>query len=109
MSKKELNLDNMIERINKAKTLFVCFIKDLTEKVETFKIISTDIGDYGRLIIWEVATQLNEYIKVNFPNINRAKEFPRLLHCRNSFAHSDDSKKMEKKCLKMVLLLYQII
>lgn len=100
MDKKELNLDNMIERINKAKTLFSCFIKDLSEKVETFKIVYIDPIDYGSLIIREVTTQLTEYIKVNFPNVDREKEFPRLLHCRNSFAHSDDFEIMKKEIFK---------
>lgn len=100
MSKKELNLNMMIHKINKANALFLDFLKDLSRKSETPKISFTDLGDYARLILWEVATQLNEYIKNHFPNINREKEFSRLLHCRNSFAHADDSEIMNKKIFK---------
>lgn len=100
MNKKELNLDSMIYKINKANALFLDFLKDLSRKPEIPKMSFIDLGDYARLILWEVATQLNEYIKSHFPKINREKEFPRLLHCRNSFAHADDSEVMEREIFK---------
>lgn len=98
-SQKNLDLNQMEIRLNKSFNLFKKWYSILINKSninkEISQIIYIDDIDYARLIVWEIACQLVEYIKQNI-KICIHEKYPKLLTIRNFLSHQDPLVKIKE-------------